>query len=327
MPKIIGKSKIVVDFEGLTIDELSGNVATNEESVSIARVTVSKPTAEPWLTVAYDEYICVTKGYLEMHTMSTTTNEDGTTASTSGTDVDVLTVKAGETCLVSKGERFRPVFPEGGVEYIPVCFPAFKPELCIREEEGVSEVSTKLRHLHTAAAGDNNKNNKNINTSSAPPTPEEFEDHLYHMCEKSAWEKAVADGEAYFPPTFEEDNNFTHATAISARLIETANHFYTSSTDEWVCLELSKSTLQKKAGIVTTFENPKPVGDQDIDIAWETSEWRCPHIYGGIPTQIEGIVTKIYPMKRNEQGKFLSIEGLTNDDGGTAVSGQKKVGV
>jgi hypothetical protein len=51
---------------------------------------------------------------------------------------------------------------------------------------------------------------------------------LYHMCEKALWEKAIADGEAYFPPTFEADGYFTHATAVPLRLMETANNFYTA---------------------------------------------------------------------------------------------------
>ena len=40
MPKIIGKSTTVVDHEGLTIDELAGNVATSNDRISIAHVKV-----------------------------------------------------------------------------------------------------------------------------------------------------------------------------------------------------------------------------------------------------------------------------------------------
>merc|ERR1712242_521775 len=63
MPKIIGNSKVVVDDgAGLTINELVGNVATNEDKISIAHVKVANPASEPWLTLHYDEYICVLAG-------------------------------------------------------------------------------------------------------------------------------------------------------------------------------------------------------------------------------------------------------------------------
>lgn len=277
MPKIVGKSTTVVQAGGLRIDELAGNVASHEDTLSVARVTVSEPASEPWLTLDYDEWLCVLKGSIEMHY--------------GNNGEQVLTVQTGETCFVAKGERFRPVFPEGGTEYIPVCIPAFTPERCHREEEGVSDVSKKLQELHSTG------------TSSGDDI-----DRLFHMCPKESWDAAVARGDAYFPPTFETDGGFTHATAVPARLIETANHFYTSSKGDWICLELSKAAL-KKVGIITRFEEAKPVGETATGSDW--TAWVCPHIFGGIPTQIDGIVTKTYAMKRNQDGKFLSIEGIS----------------
>lgn len=47
MPRIIGTEKVVVDHDGLVITELVGNVASNEDTLSIALVRVSKPTSEP----------------------------------------------------------------------------------------------------------------------------------------------------------------------------------------------------------------------------------------------------------------------------------------
>jgi hypothetical protein len=286
MPKIVGKSTTVVDFDGLKIDELAGNVASHDDTISIARVTVAHPSSEPWLTLEYDEWICVVKGHLELHYGES----------------QLLTVHAGETAFVARGERFRPVFPVGNVEYVPVCLPAFKPERCHREEEGTSIVSDKLRELHssndTIVADTTNANTAN-NT-----------DIVFHMCEKTRWEKAMALDEAYFPLTFETDGNFTHATAVPDRLIETANHFYTSSSEEWICLALSISAL-RKVGIVTIFEGPKDVGNTSVSDEWKESSWQCPHIFGGIPGYIPGIVTKIYPMKRDDAGRFLSIESLT----------------
>lgn len=277
MPKIIGKSVCVVNHEGLTIDELCGNVATKNDKISIAHVKVSEPCSEPWLTLHYDEWICCLRGKIELHYGQS----------------NVLTVHAGETVFVEKGERFRPVFPEGDTEYIPVCLPAFRPDRCIREEEN-SKVSKKLQELH-------NTQNLKQDFSSV--------EKLYHMCQNSLWHEAMIKQEAYYPPTFEKDGMFTHATAVPQRLIETANHFYTDVEGEWICLELSRNALYR-IGIDTVFEEAKPVGETNVSNTWEY--WVCPHIYGGLPTTIKGIVTNIFPMKRDSDGTFLSIEGLTD---------------
>ena len=109
MPKIVGGSQTVVDHEGLTIDELAGNVATQNDRISIAHVKVANASSEPWLTLDYDEWMCVLKGRMVL------LYEDGNKE---------LEVKAGETVYIEQGERFRPMFPDGGTEYIPVCLPA-----------------------------------------------------------------------------------------------------------------------------------------------------------------------------------------------------------
>ena len=45
----------VVQTPNLKIDEfLAGNVATSNDTISIAYVSISKPTAEPWLTLDYN---------------------------------------------------------------------------------------------------------------------------------------------------------------------------------------------------------------------------------------------------------------------------------
>ena len=184
--KIIGGLQTVVDTGLMRIDELAGNVATKDDRISIARVTVSSPTEEPWLTLHYDEWICVLRGRMVMAV---------------GDAGEIIEVKAGQTVMVEKGTRFQPRFPDGDTEYVPVCLPAFRPDRCIREEEGVSAVSTKLAALHATPA---------------PPAPPA--EVLYHMCEKKLWEEAKAAGGAYFPPTFDVDG-FTHATAVPSRLI------------------------------------------------------------------------------------------------------------
>ena len=40
----------------------SGNVASKEDRISIAFVEAKKGTAEPYLTLHYDEWICIKKG-------------------------------------------------------------------------------------------------------------------------------------------------------------------------------------------------------------------------------------------------------------------------
>ena len=244
MPRIIGRSVNVVSVGGLTINELAGNVATQNDVISIAHVTITEPTSEPWLTLDYDEWICVLKGKIVFLYG----------------DNEQIEANAGDTVFVAKGERFRPVFPEDGVyptEYIPVCLPAFRPDRCIREEESTeSSVSNRLDKLH----------NSKSQPVSVPLSTESLtcqaadSDLLYHMCVKSNWEAAKASGNAYFPPTFVTDGYLTHATAVPARLIETANHFYQAVEGEWVCLVLSRSSLLRK-GIIVRDEQPLPVGD------------------------------------------------------------------
>jgi len=277
MPRIIGSSVRVVDTGVLAIDELAGNVATKDDRISIAHVAVSAPTGEPWLTLHYDEWICVLKGRMVLHY---------------GSD-QKLEVAAGQTVLIEKGERFRPEFPEGGTEYVPVCLPAFRPDRCIREDAPDSSVQVKLRELHGGQAAE---------TKPANGAEEEEPEVMYHMCQRDLWESAKQAGEAYFPPTFEKDG-FTHATAVATRLIATANHFYQDVPGEWVCLRFRRSAL-KKLGIVTRDEKAMPVGEKASSDEWV--QWVCPHVYGGLPPQV---VEAELPMTRDGP-KYVSIEGL-----------------
>ena len=296
MPRLIGSSQTVVEVDGLRIDELAGNVATSEDTISIAYVTVSEPTAEPWLTLDYDEWLCVRKGKMVLHFQK----KDGSDAT--------LDVNAGETCFVEKGERFRPVFPIAPTEYVPVCTPAFRPDRCHREEgEEPSDVTNKLLKLH----GMDNEAEIGLNQCSPVDNEEYDEDVLYHMCEKHLWEQAVESQKAYFPPTFEKDGYFTHATAVPQRLIDTANHFYQDSKSDWICIQLSRSALTN-VGISTRDEEGMPVGDTPVADKIKDNNWQCPHIYGGIPTlKSLGILTKTFSMNRSDDGEFLNVEGLT----------------
>jgi uncharacterized protein (DUF952 family) len=293
MPRIIGTGKVVVDHDGLVITELVGNVASNEDTMSIAqvKVTSNKPTSEPWLTLHYDEWICVQKGYMVLD------YED------SNGSISSIQVNAGQSAFISKGERFRPYFPQGDCDYIPVCVPAFRPDRCIREEgEKVSDVTLNLKKLH----GMDGELNACQPHDGADP------DVLYHMCQERLWKDAVNSGKAYYPPTFEQDGYFTHATAVPQRLLDTANHFYTETDGNWICLQLSRSAL-RNVGIITKDEEGLPVGDQKVSDDWVRSKWVCPHIYGGIPVDTSlNVLKRTFPMVRSHDGKFLSITGLTD---------------
>eukprot|EP00420_Gonyaulax_spinifera_P035378 CAMPEP_0197880706 /NCGR_PEP_ID=MMETSP1439-20131203/8418_1 /TAXON_ID=66791 /ORGANISM="Gonyaulax spinifera, Strain CCMP409" /LENGTH=404 /DNA_ID=CAMNT_0043500269 /DNA_START=60 /DNA_END=1274 /DNA_ORIENTATION=- len=246
MPRIVGAATRVVDTGKLAIDELAGNVASKSDRISIAHVRISEPTGEPWLTLHYDEWMCLLKGRVVIH------HSEG----------ERLEVLAGQTVMIEKGERFRPEFPEDGTEYVPICLPAFRPDRCIREDDPSGTVSEGLRALH----------------GKREVAPEV----LYHMCQRSLWEEAKNSDQAYFPPTFEADG-FTHATAVPSRLIDTANHFYQDVEGDWVCLRFRRSAL-RRLGIVTRDELAMPVGEKSVSDEW--AEWICPHVLGGLPPQV-----------------------------------------
>ena len=108
-------------------------MATKNDRISIAHVKAAKGTAEPFLTLHYDEWICVLKGKILFETI------DGN-----------VTANAGDTVFIREGTRFRPSFLEDS-EYVPVCLPAFRPDRCIREDgdnvEG-QKISDNLKNLH-----------------------------------------------------------------------------------------------------------------------------------------------------------------------------------
>jgi len=268
----------VVDAPGLTIDELAGNVATKSDTLSIALVKASAGTSEPWLTLHYDEWICVLRGKVVIE------HSGGS----------IVEVPAGKTVHIAPGSRFKPSFPED-CEYVPVCLPAFRPDRCIREDENSENaaIASKLKELHGGAA-------------TAPAGTEESKpEMLYHMTTKAQWEAAKASGSAYYPPTFEVDGFYTHATGVPARLLTTANHFYQDVEGEWTCLAFTRTDL-KRCGIHVRDEQALPVGDKPVGANW--SNWICPHVIGGIPI---GVVQKEYPMTRD--GKvFKGILGLVD---------------
>lgn len=280
---IVGSSKRVVDAPGLVIDELAGNVASQDDRISIAHVKASQGSSEPFLTLHYDEWICVMKGRIQFE---------------SSTDNATITASAGDTVFIKSGTRFRPSFLEDS-EYVPVCLPAFRPDRCIREDgeskEG-QQIAENLKELHTNSSG------------SSSCSVEEKPEKLYHMTTKAEWENARTKNQAYYPTTFEVDGFYTHATGVPSRLVETANHFYQDVEGDWICLEFRRSVLREKFGIWVKDEKAMPVGEKQVSGDWEEGErnWICPHVYGGIPLDC---VEREYKMTRDGV-TFVGIEEL-----------------
>ena len=253
--QIIGKSITVVEHDGLTVHETVGNVATKNDNVSLAVVTITTPTSEPWLTLYYDEWMYVMEGYIKLVYNSSNTNSDQadvdaektSTTTTTTTTTTTLVVKEGETVFIPSGSRFQPNFPIPA-KYIPLCIPAFSPERCIREEDG-SDVATRLAELHHTTVTTTTSNEKNT-TKEKEEEENKVKDNkyddittIYHMCRSSLYEQAKMTKMAYFPATFVQDGYFTHATSIPSTLLSTANHFYLSTPidDPWICLSSSNN--------------------------------------------------------------------------------------
>jgi hypothetical protein len=100
-------------------------------------VVISEPSEEAWQTPAFDEYVLVLEGTVQLK------HSDGS----------IVTVNAGEGAFLPKGLRVKWVWP-GPARYIPICLPAFTPENCGREEEAGNHMAKssaamdKLRALH-----------------------------------------------------------------------------------------------------------------------------------------------------------------------------------
>lgn len=310
---IVGQAIKVVEHDGLTIEEIIGNVATRNDDASLALVSITNTTCEPWLTLHYDEWIHVLEGYIELlhHNDENVSNNDNDGDVAKRSPMKTV-VREGQTVFIPKNSRMQPVFPVPA-KYIPLCIPAFSPDRCIREEgtEGkMSSVSARLNDLHQSG-----QSATDTLPSSAEEVNEQFKhiQTIYHMCQKSLHDKSISSQTAYFPPTFIQDGRFTHASANPATLLTTANHFYSATSpanEEWICLEIDREVLEKKLGIVTLFECAKAVGDIDTDEDWRGLVF--PHIFGGIPVHLEGVVTNIYNMVRSDDGSFLSIDGLVD---------------
>lgn len=100
------------------IQEFIGQINTNTENISIAKMNSPEGWIESGQTPEFDEYTVVLNGTLRVKTK-----------------MESFDVKPGEAFVASKGEWVQYSTPlSGGAEYIAVCVPAFSPKLVHRDE-------------------------------------------------------------------------------------------------------------------------------------------------------------------------------------------------
>lgn len=81
------------------------------------------------------------------------------------------------------------------------------------------------------------------------------------------------------------------------------NNFYKTTPGEFLCLEIDTSKLRSELKI----EGAAPVGN--IPASDEIDKLvQFPHIYG--PIQPIECISKIYPVERESDGTFMSIQGV-----------------
>jgi mannose-6-phosphate isomerase-like protein (cupin superfamily) len=100
-----------------SIEEFIGQVNSQTNSVSIARMKSPSGWSEPGQTPEFDEFTVVLQGCLQVETKENT-----------------LDVMAGQAVIVRRGEWIRYSSPGSeGAEYIAVCLPAFSSDIVHRD--------------------------------------------------------------------------------------------------------------------------------------------------------------------------------------------------
>lgn len=102
------------------IEEYVGRVATDNQTVSIARMISPGGWSEPAQLPEFDEYSIVLRG--ELHVKIE--------------DDDPIILLAGQALSLKAGVKVQYSTPgEDGAEYISVCAPAFGPDMVHRQEQ------------------------------------------------------------------------------------------------------------------------------------------------------------------------------------------------
>ncbi len=130
--------------------------------------------------------------------------------------------------------------------------------------------------------------------------------YVFHLVQAVLWDKTVAEGTTYYPPTYAVDG-FTHGTSNPNKLLNVANHFYPDVAGDWYCLRMTVESL-KHTGVETVYEGTAPVGDIAPDFEGAGDEL-FPHIHGGLTA---AAVLEVHAVVRDAGGRFLSIAGITD---------------
>jgi hypothetical protein len=128
---------------------------------------------------------------------------------------------------------------------------------------------------------------------------------IYHLCQRTVFAEAVAAGTPYFPPTFVKDGRFTRASQDRGSLVNTANQYYKSTPGEWICLELDAQQILQLGIQILPQCAPEGTAANPIN---------CLQIFGGIATNVPGLVISIYKMIRLADGFFYSMADTPSAD-------------
>ena len=121
MPKLIEKPIVIMPAgnKPKRIEEYAGKVATNDDTISVARMVSPSGWTEPGQCPDFTETSVVLKGMLRVE------HKGG-----------VIEVRAGQSLICQPGEWIRYSTPEEeGAEYVAVCVPAFSPDTVHRDPE------------------------------------------------------------------------------------------------------------------------------------------------------------------------------------------------
>ena len=120
MPRLIAAPTVIAS-EGnkpKRIEEFVGQVTTENDRVSIARMTSPQGWMEPGQRPEFEEITIVLKGFVRVEHAA-----------------GALDVHEGQAVITEPGEWIRYSTPgEDGAEYIAVCIPAFSPDTVHRDE-------------------------------------------------------------------------------------------------------------------------------------------------------------------------------------------------
>lgn len=117
-PRVLPGPTTVVDVPGeVTVAEHVGRAGNGDAGISLAVVTVKKARTEAAQTPLFDEYILVLRGELRV-----------AVGASPGAAARELVAAAGQTLHLPRGFTYQ-VRASGPAEFVPVCLPAFAPEL------------------------------------------------------------------------------------------------------------------------------------------------------------------------------------------------------